>query len=412
MVLSKNMERLVAGSSTIRKLFEEGLEMAEQVGSDNVYDFSLGNPAAPVPRQVRESIYRILETRDPNEVHGYMKNAGYDEVRRKVAEHLSKVHATSYAQDDIIMTVGAAGAMNCVFRSILEEGDEVLCFAPYFGEYRSYVANYGGNLTVVPAKMDDFQLNLEEAARLINPRTKAVIINNPNNPSGVIYRAGVIEQLGELLEEAQARVSHPIYVIADEPYRDLVYDGRELSFLPDIIKNCIYVYSFSKSLSLSGERIGYMAVSRRIDYYDILINAFVVANRCIGYINAPSLFQLVVADCLDVRADLEFYDRNRKLLYETLTELGFTCVKPEGAFYMLVKSPVEDERVFVEKAKNYHILLVPAASFGCPGYVRLAYCVSHDMILRALPAFRQLAAEYFEHTAKEGKTTQREDTGR
>lgn len=395
MVLSKNMERLVAGSSTIRKLFEEGIEMERQVGKDKVYDFSLGNPAAPVPEQVRESIYRILESRNPNEVHGYMKNAGYDEVREKVALHLNREHGTSYDRGDIIMTVGAAGGMNCIFRSILEEGDEVLCFAPYFGEYRSYVANYGGNLAVVPAKTDDFQLNLDAVRERINPRTKAVILNNPNNPSGVIYPAEDIEALGRILEEVEKEAGHPIYVIADEPYRDLVYEGQKIPFVPNLIKNSIFIYSFSKSLSLSGERIGYMAVGKQIDYYEILQNALVVANRCIGYINAPSLFQLVVADCLDVKTDVAFYDQNRTLLYRTLTELGFCCVKPEGAFYMLVKSPVEDEDIFVERAKRYHIILVPAASFGCPGYVRLAYCVPHDMVRRSLGAFKQLAKEVF-----------------
>lgn len=394
MILSKNMEKLVAGSSTIRKLFEEGIELAGEVGIENVYDFSLGNPAAPVPVEVKESIYRILENRDPNFVHCYMKNAGYDEVREKVADYMNRRYDSSYDKEDIIMTVGAAGAMNCVFRCILEPEDEVVCFAPYFGEYRSYVANYGGNLVVVPADYSTFQPNLEELRSCINSRTKAVILNNPNNPSGVVYDGELLKRLQVMLEEAEKELGHPIYVISDEPYRELVYDGRELPFAPDYIKNCIVVYSFSKTLSLSGERIGYMAVGKQIDHYETMINALVVANRCIGYINAPSLFQLVVADCLDVKTDLEFYDRNRKLLYQSLTEYGFTCVNPQGAFYLLVKSPVEDEAVFVAKAKEYHIVMVPAASFGCPGYVRLAYCVSHDMIQRSLPAFKKLAEFY------------------
>jgi aspartate aminotransferase len=394
MILSKNMERLVAGSSTIRKLFEEGVELAKVIGSENVYDFSLGNPAAPVPAEVKESIYRILENDNSNYVHGYMLNAGYEEVREKVANHLNLHNGTTYEKEDIIMTVGAAGGLNCLFRSILEDGDEVLCFAPYFGEYRSYVMNYGGVLKVVPADFETFQLNLKEVRQYITPKTKAVIINNPNNPSGVIYKKEVLEELQRILEEAEREFGHPIYVVSDEPYRELVYDDHVLPFAPAIIKNCIVVYSFSKSLSLSGERIGYMAVSKQIDYYDMLINALVVANRCLGYINAPSLFQLVVADCLEVKTDIAFYDRNRKLLYETLTKLGFQCVKPEGAFYLLIKSPVEDETVFADQAKKHNILLVPAASFGCPGYVRLAYCVSHEMILRSLPAFEKLAADY------------------
>lgn len=395
MIISKNMESLVAGSSTIRRLFEEGIEMANEVGSENVYDFSLGNPAAPVPVKVKESIYQILENENPNYVHCYMKNAGYDEVRRKVADSLNERYGSSYDSEDIIMTVGAAGGMNCVFRCLLEPEDEVLCFAPYFGEYRSYVMNYSGNLVVVPVDYETFQLNLKEVKKYITPRTKAVIINNPNNPSGVIYGKETLMELAKILEAAEQEAGHPIYVIADEPYRELVYDDNELPFVPDYIKNCIVVYSFSKSLSLSGERIGYMAVSKNIDYYDIMINALVVANRCIGYINAPSLFQLVVAECLDVQVDLEFYDRNRKLLYNTLSGLGFRCVKPQGAFYLLVKSPTEDEEEFVKKGKEYHIIMVPAKSFGCPGYVRLAYCVSYEMIQRALPAFEKLAKEYF-----------------
>lgn len=393
MILSKNMEQLVAGSSTIRKLFEEGLEMAREAGKENVFDFSLGNPAAPVPAQVKESIYRILENRDSNFVHGYMPNAGYEEVREKVAGYLNRHHGTSYDKQDILMTVGAAGGINCLLRSLLEEGDEVLCFAPYFGEYRSYVMNFGGVLKVVPADFETFQLNLEEMKEYITPRTKAVILNNPNNPSGVIYKQAVLERLQELLAEAEREIGHPIYVMSDEPYRDLVYDNNELPFAPAFIKNCIVIYSFSKSLSLPGERIGYMAVSKQIDYYDELMPALVVANRCIGYVNAPSLFQLVAADCLEVKTDVEFYDRNRKLLYGHLTGLGFECVKPEGAFYLLIKSPTEDEAVFVAQAKKYNILLVPAASFGCPGYVRLAYCVAHEVIERSLPAFEALAKE-------------------
>ncbi len=395
MILSKNMERLVAGSSTIRRLFEEGIELSKKVGSENVYDFSLGNPAAPVPDEVKQSIYRILESNPSNYIHGYMKNAGYDDVRQKVALYMNKKYQSDFDKDDIIMTVGAAGGINCILRSLLEEGDEVLCFAPYFGEYRSYVANYAGDLTVIPADYTSFQPNLEEFQKYVTPRTKALILNNPNNPSGVVYHQEVLEQLQDLLEEAERNIGHPIYVIVDEPYRDLVYDDCKLAYVPDFIKNSIVVYSFSKSLSLSGERIGYLAVSKNIDYYDELINALVVANRCMGYINAPSLFQLVVADCLDVKTDVSFYDRNRLLLYQSLVDMGFTCVKPQGAFYLLMKSPVEEEQIFVDKAKSYHIIMVPAATFGCPGYVRLAYCVSYDMIKRSLPAFQKLADHYF-----------------
>ena len=393
MVISKNMEALVAGSSTIRKLFEEGLQLAAEVGAENVYDFSLGNPAAPVPEKVTQSIKDILAENPDAYVHGYMKNAGFDEVRQNVANSLNKKFDMGYTADDIVMTVGAAGAMNCVFRAVLGYEDEVIAFAPYFGEYRSYVANYGGNLVVVPPKMDDMDLNLDELDALINEKTKCIIVNNPNNPSGKIFPESTLRKLAEILEKAEKRVGHPIYVLADEPYRELVYDGDEVPYIPSIIKNSIYIYSFSKTLSLPGERIGYMALSKNMDYYEEMIGAMVVANRCIGYINAPSLFQLVVSRCLDVDVDLEFYDRNRKLLYNKLTELGFEVIKPQGAFYLLVKSPYEDEAEFVKAAKKNHIILVSTKTFGCPGYVRIAYCVDYSMIERSLPAFEQLAKD-------------------
>ncbi len=393
MVISKNMEALVAGSSTIRKLFEEGLQLAAEVGAENVYDFSLGNPAAPVPAKVTQAIKDILAENPDSYVHGYMKNAGFDEVRSNVANSLNKKFDMGYGPEDVIMTVGAAGAMNCVFRALLGYEDEVIAFAPYFGEYRSYVANYGGILKVVPAKLDDFDLNLDELDALINEKTKCVIVNNPNNPSGKVYPAATLQKLADILEKAEKRVGHPIYVIADEPYRELVYDGDEVPYIPSIIKNSIYMYSFSKTLSLPGERIGYMALSKRMDYYEEMIGAMVVANRCLGYINAPSLFQLVVSRCLDVDVDLEFYDKNRKLLYSKLTDLGFEVVKPQGAFYLLVKSPYENEEEFVKAAKKNHIILVSTKTFGCPGYVRIAYCVDYKMIERSLPAFEQLAKD-------------------
>ncbi|NEX01996.1 aspartate aminotransferase [Pseudobutyrivibrio sp. NOR37] len=393
MVISKSMEALVAGSSTIRKLFEEGLQLAAEVGSENVYDFSLGNPASPVPAKVTESIKDILAENPDSYVHGYMKNAGFDEVRANVAVNLNKRFDMGYDAGDIVMTVGAAGAMNCIFRALIETDDEVIAFAPYFGEYRNYAANYGGKLVVVPPDMDNFDLNINELDALINPKTKCIIINNPNNPSGRIFPEETIKQLGAIIEKAEKRIGHPIYVLADEPYRELVYDNEVVPYIPSIIKNSIYIYSFSKTLSLPGERIGYMALSKKMDCYDEMINAMAVANRCLGYVNAPSLFQLVVSRCLDEGVDLDFYDRNRKLLYDKLTSLGFKVVKPQGAFYLLVKAPMEDEEEFVSLAKKHHIILVSTKSFGCPGYIRMAYCVDYEMIKRSIPAFEALAKE-------------------
>ena len=387
------MEALVAGSSTIRKLFEEGLQLAAEVGAENVYDFSLGNPASPVPAKVTESIKDILAENTDSYVHGYMKNAGFDEVRANVAANLNKRFDMGYDAGDIVMTVGAAGAMNCIFRALIETDDEVIAFAPYFGEYRNYAANYGGKLVVVPPDMDNFDLNINELDALINPKTKCIIINNPNNPSGRIFPEETIKQLGAIIEKAEKRIGHPIYVLADEPYRELVYDNEVVPYIPSIIKNSIYIYSFSKTLSLPGERIGYMALSKKMDCYDEMINAMAVANRCLGYVNAPSLFQLVVSRCLDEGVDLDFYDRNRKLLYDKLTSLGFKVVKPQGAFYLLVKAPMEDEEEFVSLAKKHHIILVSTKSFGCPGYIRMAYCVDYEMIKRSIPAFEALAKE-------------------
>ena len=393
MVISKNMESLVAGSSVIRKLFEEGLQMAQVVGKENVYDFSLGNPASPVQDEVKAAINDVLANNSEAYVHGYMKNAGFDETREAVANHLNKSFAMDYDKEDIIMTVGAAGAMNCIFRAMLNTDDEVIAFAPFFGEYKNYAANYGGKLVVVPASLPDFDLNLAELENKITEKTKCIIVNNPNNPSGRIYPKETIEKLNEIIVKAEEKVGHPIYVLCDEPYRELAYDNTPVPYIPSIIKNSIYIYSYSKTLSLPGERIGYLALSKQAEGYSELIGALVVANRCLGYVNAPSLFQLVIGRCQDVGVDLDFYDRNRKLLYNKLTELGFEVVKPEGAFYLLVKSPFEDENEFVELGKKQHIIMVSTTTFGCPGYVRIAYCVDYKMIERSISAFERLAIE-------------------
>ncbi len=394
MVLSKSMEKLVAGNSAIRKMFELGQELAAKVGKDNVYDFSLGNPASPVPYEIKNSIINILSNQEPNFVHGYMKNAGFDYVRERVAQHLNELHGCAYSKDDIVMTVGAAGGMNDILRAILNDEDEVLVFAPFFTEYRSYVGNFSGKLVVVPADTEHFQLDIGKAAESISERTKAVIINNPNNPSGAVYTKETIEKLGKMLAEAENRVGHPIFVICDEPYRDLVYDGKTVPYIPNIIKNSIFLYSFSKSLSLPGERIGYLALKNTADCYDELMPALVIANRCLGYVNAPSLFQMVIADCLDVKPNVSFYDRNRKLLFSELSNLGFSCIKPEGAFYLCLRAPGGDARRFASSAERQNIIFVPLDGFGLPGFVRLAYCVSYDMIERSIPAFQRIASEY------------------
>lgn len=394
-MISKSMEQLVKGNSVIRALFEEGKEMAREVGAENVYDFSLGNPSVPAPKAVQTSMKNILDGDNPLYVHGYMSNAGYEEVREAVAESLNNRFQTDFDQTGIIMTVGAAGGLNVVLRTLLDPGDEVICFAPFFGEYTNYVHNYYGTLKVIPPNPPSFQPNLDLLDAQITERTKALIINTPNNPTGVIYSAETLDRLNEILEKAEKRIGHSIYVISDEPYRELAYDGVEVPFMTKHIRNCIIGYSFSKSLSLPGERIGYLAVPKEADDYEGLMTGLSIANRVLGFVNAPSLQQLMIKECLNEKTDVAAYDKNRRFLYQSLTEMGFECVKPEGAFYLFMKSPVADEKVFVEEAKKHHLLLVPAASFGCPGYVRIAYCVAYDMIQRSMPAFKVLADIYF-----------------
>lgn len=394
-MISKSMEQLVKGNSVIRALFEEGKEMAREVGAENVYDFSLGNPSVPAPEAVRTSMKKILDSENTLYVHGYMSNAGYEEVRAAVAENLNQRFGTDFEWNSILMTVGAAGGLNVVLRTLLDPGDEVICFAPFFGEYRNYVHNYQGNLVVIPPNPPSFQPNVDMLADAITERTKAVIINNPNNPTGVVYSAETLDCLDGILKEAEERIGHSIYVVSDEPYRELVYDDVEVPFITKHIHNCIVGYSFSKSLSLPGERIGYLAVPKEVDDYQGLLEGLAIANRVLGFVNAPSLQQLMIKECLNEQTDVAAYDKNRKYLYQSLKNLGFECVKPEGAFYLFVKSPVADEKVFVAEAKKHHLLLVPASSFGCPGYVRIAYCVSYDMIERSMSAFKALADTYF-----------------
>ena len=394
-MISKSMEQLVKGNSVIRALFEEGKEMAREVGAENVYDFSLGNPSVPAPESVRASMKRILDNENSLYVHGYMSNAGYEQVRAAVAHSLNDRFGTDFEWEGILMTVGAAGGLNVVLRTLLDPGDEVICFAPFFGEYTNYVRNYHGNLIVIPPNPPSFQPNLDLLDEAITERTKALIINTPNNPTGVVYSEETLKRLEKILKNAEERIGHSIYVISDEPYRELVYDGVTVPFMTKYIRNCIIGYSFSKSLSLPGERIGYLAVPKAIDDYDGLLTGLAIANRVLGFVNAPSLQQLMIKECLNEQTDVAVYDKNRKFLYQSLTDMGFECVRPEGAFYLFVKSPVADEKVFVAEAKKHHLLLVPAASFGCPGYVRIAYCVSYDMIKRSMPAFEALAETYF-----------------
>lgn len=393
-MISKQMQQEVAGSSAIRAMFLEGKELAKRIGAENVYDFSLGNPMTPVPQQYNQAIIEAVQTENSLELHGYMDNAGYPETRRAVAGHLNQRFGTEFEERHIVMTVGAAGALNVVFKTILDPGDEVLALAPYFGEYRGYTANQQGILREVKPDTDTFQPDLEDLKAKITPETKGIIINNPVNPTGVVYSEDTIQKIAAVLEEKQKEYGHEIYLVSDEPYRELVYDGNTVPFLTKYYDNTFVTYSFSKSLSIPGERIGYIAVSPQMADCDQAIQGLSVANRILGFVNAPSLMQKALITSLDARTDVDYYDRNRKLIYGKLTELGFTCVRPQGAFYLFLKSPEPEEKKFVEAAKKHHILLVGGSAFSCPGYVRLAYCVSYEMLKRSLPAFETLAEEY------------------
>ena len=393
-MIAEKMKKLVNNSSAIRAMFEEGKKMAEQYGAENVYDFSLGNPNVPAPAEVKEAILKELEEEDSLMLHGYMSNSGYEDVREAVAQSLNQRFGTAFDQKNIVMTVGAAGGLNVILKTLLNPGDEVMVIAPYFGEYNSYVANYDGKVVVVSPNTDTFQPNLTELEEKITEKTKAVIVNSPNNPTGVVYSEEIIQKMADILEKKQSRFQSDIYLISDEPYRELAYDGVEVPYLTKYYRNTIVAYSFSKSLSLPGERIGYLVIPDEAADGSEIQAAANVATRILGYVNAPSLMQKAVARCLDARADVPYYNRNRETLYNGLRELGFSCIKPQGAFYLFVKSPVEDEKIFCEAAKKYHILLVPGSSFACPGYVRIAYCVSHETIVNAMPGFRKLAEEF------------------
>ena len=392
-MISEKMKKMIAGSSAIRALFEEGKNMAEKHGAENICDFSLGNPNLPPPALFNSAIKEILDEKDPVYVNGYMNNGGYEEVRRAIADHLNGEHGTSYTEKNIIMTVGAAGGLNVTLKTILNEGEEVITFKPYFGEYRNYVANYGGILVEVPTTEPGFMPDLQALEDAITDKTKALIINTPNNPTGVVYSEDVIRGIAGVLEKKSADNGNAIYLISDEPYRELVYDNDiKVPFVPAYYDNTIVGYSFSKSLSLPGERLGYLVVPDTCDDYQDLFDGLITATRISGFVNAPSLMQLAAARCLDAKADIGFYGRNRDMLYNGLTEYGYECTRPEGAFYMWLKSPIE-EKEFVQLCKEHLLIVVPGSSFGGPGYIRLAYCIAPEVIEKALPRFRDVMEE-------------------
>lgn len=396
-MISDKMISLVQNSSVIRAMFEDGKKLIAEYGPENVFDFSLGNPSVPAPEEIKEAIIDVVNNEDIGLVHGYMNNSGYEDVRERIADSLNKKFLTKFELKNIIMTVGAAGGLNVILKTLLNPNDEVITFAPYFGEYRSYVNNYDGKLVVVSPDTTNFLPNLIEFESKITSKTKGVIVNTPNNPTGVVYSEKTIVDLASILERKQKEFGTAIYLISDEPYRELVYDGAKVPFLTKYYKNTIIGYSFSKSLSLPGERIGYLVVPNEVEDWEDIIAAANVATRILGFVNAPSLMQRVVAKCIDSEVDITVYNKNRELLYNSLKEYGYTCVKPDGAFYLFIKALEEDDAAFVAAAKKLNILIVPGSSFACPGYCRIAYCVDYATIERALPAFKKLADQYNEN---------------
>lgn len=391
-MINESCYKLGAEPSVIRSLFAYGLQQAALVGADKVYDYSLGNPSIPAPAAVNSSITDIIGSMDSIKVHGYTTAAGLEDARQAVAEDLERRFGLPIKAGELFFTCGAAPALISVIKALaVGEDSEIMLLAPFFPEYVPFVEHNGAKAVIVPPDTASFQIPMEKVEALISPRTQAIIVNSPNNPSGVVYSRESLAALAALLERESAEYGHPIYIIADEPYRELVYDGVQVPFIPCIYKNTVVCYSYSKSLSLPGERIGYVYVPGSAQDAKELYTAIAGAARIMGHVCPPSLMQMVIGRCASERPDLAAYDENRRLLYGSLSDMGYECVKPQGAFYLLVKAPGGDSMAFSEKAKLQHnLLLVPTDGFGCPGYLRLSYCVSRDMIERSLPAFRAL----------------------
>lgn len=392
-MFSEKVVNNLSRSSWIRAMFEEGARLAEKYGADKVYDYSLGNPYAEPPAEVVSSLKNHILS-DEKGLHRYMNNAGFTEVREKVAKSLEKESGVELSSENIVMTVGAAGGLNVVLKALLNPGEEVIVFAPYFVEYNFYTDNHGGKTVVVPPNTSTFEPDLNALEKSITSKTKAMIINTPNNPTGVVYSEEKLKDIAEIIARKEREYNTTIFVISDQPYSEILYDGIKLPSTLAIFNNSIIVNSFSKSLGLAGERIGYIAASSRIKDIEMLMNALAFCNRTLGFVNAPALFQKVVGDAIDARVEIEEYKMRRDFLYGNLTKLGFECVKPQGAFYLFPKALIDDDVEFAKRAIKHNLLLVPGSGFGCPGYFRLSYCVDFDMIKNSISAFEKLAKEF------------------
>lgn len=393
-MVSEAMLELGRKRSVIREIFEYGNKRRAEIGAENVFDFSLGNPSVPAPEIVTQTLQKLIEETPAAALHAYTSAPGDPGVRTAIAQYIKDTHEFEVAASNIYMTVGAAASLTIALTALTEEDDEVIALAPFFPEYRVFAEKAGAKFVAVNSRAGDFQVDADALATAVNPHTKAVIVNSPNNPTGAVLTEESVKALATVLNDKAAEYGHPIYLIADEPYRELVYDNTPVPYLPLYYQNTIVCYSFSKSLSLPGERIGYILVSPDAQGADMVYDAVCGAGRALGYVCAPSLFQRLVAACLGKTADVAVYDRNRRILYDALTDYGFEAVYPDGAFYLFVKSPVADAAAFCEKAKEFELLLVPGDDFGCPGYIRIAYCVTTEQINRSLPAFERLAKAY------------------
>ncbi len=392
---SKEMYELGAHSSVIREIFEYAKKRSAVVGKENIYDFSIGNPNIPAPDIVDETIKKLIDTMPSAELHGYTSAVGDNKTRQAIADYLNKTHGTSFRKENFYMTAGAAASLTITLHALAEEGDEIILIAPFFPEYKVFAEGAGMKVKIVLSDPDTLLPDYDAIEKAINEHTKAIIVNSPNNPSGVVLSEEEIKKLAALLEKKEKENGKPIYLIADEPYRELVYGGAKAPYITKYYRNTVVCYSFSKCLSLPGERIGYILVPDEAENSKEVFTAVCGAGRMLGFVCAPSMYQFVVRECVGKTADLSAYEKNRDLLVGTVERLGFSCAKPDGAFYLFMKSPEPDAAAFCERAKKYELLFVPSDSFGFSGYVRIAYCVSHDMIERSIPAFEKLAKEYF-----------------
>lgn len=393
-MVNNKMYELGTKKSTIRTIFEFGRKRAAEVGEENVYDFSLGNPNVPTPGFIKDAAIDILTNMEPAAIHGYTVAPGNPQVRKALADSINSRFGMNITEKNLFMTAGAAASITICFKALSQPEDEYITFAPFFPEYRAFVESVGGKLVVVPAQPEDWQIDFAAFEKLVTNHTKAVIVNSPNNPSGAVYSEATIKKLAEILQAKEKEYNHPIFIIADEPYREIAFEGYTVPYIPKYYANTLVCYSYSKSFSLPGERIGYIVVPDSVADFEKVYGAVAGAARVLTHVNAPSLWQLVVGRCADKPSDISTYVKNGQLLYQGLIDAGFDCVKPQGAFYLFPKCLEEDDYAFCKRAQKYDLLLVPGTDFGCPGYFRAAYCIKTETIEKSLPLFKKLAAEY------------------